>query len=501
MTRKVAIIGAGIAGLSAGCYLQMNGYDTEIFELHDKPGGVCTSWKRKGYTFDGCIHWLVGTKDGSSFNTIWRELGALPGPRIVNHEEFMRIEDDTGKALIIYNDVDRLERHLNELSAVDSAANREFCDNIRKLKGIRTPLGAPSNARERIEFLKMVPCLLRLVAFYFKNRKVTMDQFSRRFSDPFLRAAWGRLSEEPDFPMMWILMNLAWISGGDAGYPQGGSLEFARSIERRYTGLGGKVSYKSRVKEITVEGDKATGVRLEDGTVHKADVVISAADGHSTIFDMLGGRYADAEIRAMYDKWPLFSPLVQLSLGVARDMSDVPHAVQFSLKKPLDVGGREHKCLSYMLFNFDPTFAPEGSSAMVMFIATTYDYWEKLAEDREKYKAEKERIASEVIDILDERWPGFKKDVEAVDVATPMTYVRYTANWRGSYEGWLLDEQNRKYMLTGVKKTLPGLDGFYMIGQWLVPGGGLPPAALHGREVTGMICKKDGRKFTTTEIG
>jgi len=106
-----------------------------------------------------------------------------------------------------------------------------------------------------------------------------------------------------------------------------------------------------------------------------------------------------------------------------------------------------------------------------------------------------------VIDILDERWPGFKKDVEAVDVATPMTYVRYTANWRGSYEGWLLDEQNRKYMLTGVKKTLPGLDGFYMIGQWLVPGGGLPPAALHGREVTGMICKKDGRKFTTTEIG
>jgi protoporphyrinogen oxidase len=39
MRKKVSIIGAGIAGLSAGCYLQMNGYDTQIFEMHDKPGG------------------------------------------------------------------------------------------------------------------------------------------------------------------------------------------------------------------------------------------------------------------------------------------------------------------------------------------------------------------------------------------------------------------------------------------------------------------------------
>lgn len=48
--KKMIIIGAGIAGLSAGCYAQMNGYQTTIFEMHDKPGGLCTAWKRKGYT-------------------------------------------------------------------------------------------------------------------------------------------------------------------------------------------------------------------------------------------------------------------------------------------------------------------------------------------------------------------------------------------------------------------------------------------------------------------
>jgi len=61
MTKTIIIIGAGMAGLSAGCYAQMNSYKTRIFEMHDKPGGLCTSWTRNGYTFDGCIEWLLGS--------------------------------------------------------------------------------------------------------------------------------------------------------------------------------------------------------------------------------------------------------------------------------------------------------------------------------------------------------------------------------------------------------------------------------------------------------
>ena len=46
--KSIIIIGAGIAGLSAGCYGQMNGYRTHIFEMHSLPGGLCTAWKRRG---------------------------------------------------------------------------------------------------------------------------------------------------------------------------------------------------------------------------------------------------------------------------------------------------------------------------------------------------------------------------------------------------------------------------------------------------------------------
>ena len=48
MADSLVIIGAGVAGLAAGCYARMNGHDASIFEMHDKPGGVCTSWQRKG---------------------------------------------------------------------------------------------------------------------------------------------------------------------------------------------------------------------------------------------------------------------------------------------------------------------------------------------------------------------------------------------------------------------------------------------------------------------
>jgi phytoene dehydrogenase-like protein len=74
MDNTLIIIGAGIAGLSAGCYAQMNGYRSQIFEMHNLPGGLCTAWPRKGYTFDGCIHYLFGSGPGQPFHRMWEEL-------------------------------------------------------------------------------------------------------------------------------------------------------------------------------------------------------------------------------------------------------------------------------------------------------------------------------------------------------------------------------------------------------------------------------------------
>jgi len=136
MDKSIIIIGAGIAGLSAGCYAQMNGYRTQIFEMHDKPGGLCTSWKRQGYTFNGSIHWLAGSAPGNAYYRAYEELGARQGRRIVNHEEFTRVEGPDGKVFILYTDLDRLERHMKELAPGDAALIEEFTAAVRHFTGV-----------------------------------------------------------------------------------------------------------------------------------------------------------------------------------------------------------------------------------------------------------------------------------------------------------------------------------------------------------------------------
>ena len=122
-----------------------------------------------------------------------------------------------------------------------------------------------------------------------------------------------------------------------------------------------------------------------------------------------------------------------------------------------------------------------------------YEYWRDLRRDLEQYEAEKERIADQVVSLLDQCYPGLAGQVEMRDVATAITWERYTGNWRGNYEGWLSSEKTMPPFR--MPKTLPGLEGFYMAGQWVEPGGGVPAVAVSGRNVIQIICKREGRAF------
>ncbi len=498
----IAIIGAGIAGLAAGCYGQMNGYQTRIFELHDKPGGLCTSWQRKGYTFDGCIHWLVGSGEGSPFNHVWRELGAVQGRPFVDHEEFMRVEGVDGRAFVVYTDIDRLEAHMREMAPQDQEVIDEFIRVLRRFSRMSNAMADPTQTggplRKLIGLLRMLPHLGALQRY----SQMPVQDFAARFTDPFLCRAFGQLFDMPDFPMVGMLMTLAWMDAGDAGYPIGGSLAFARAIERRYLGLGGEISYNSRVTGVLVESDDgqdvAVGLRLADGSEYRADRVISAADGRATIFDMLDGRYVDERVQRYYDELPTFPPLVQVSLGVARDLSNEPHSVTFPLAEPILFEGKPLHSLSVRHFACDPTMAPAGHTVVEVLIEADYDYWQALAEDRERYDAEKQELALAVMARLAECLPGFQDQVMVADVATPLTTERYTGNWRGSMEGWLLTTGTARLAAQGMRQTLPGLARFAMCGQWVEPGGGVPTAALSGRKVIGLVCKEDGKRFRTS---
>jgi phytoene dehydrogenase-like protein len=494
--KSILIAGAGIAGLSAGCYGQMNGHRTQIFERHDKPGGLCTSWKRQGYTIDGCLNWLVGSRPGDNFHRIWEELGAVQGRRMVEREEFLRIESRGGKVLIVYSDIDRLQQHMKELAPGDGLTIDEFAKAVRTCARYDLPVDKASELYGMIDgtwFLIRNFPFLRLMS---KWKKVTVQDYGQRFSDPFLREAFPLVANLPGFPMAAVLMMLAWMHRRSAGYPVGGSLEFSRGIERRYLDLGGEIHYGAPVAEVLVEDDQAVGVRLADGTEHGGDIIISAADGHATIFDMLGGRYADSRIRDYYDNLPIFPPLVHVALGVNRSFEKMPAHMIYPLDESVTIGGREQNYFGVEIGNFDPTLAPPGKTVLKTMFAADYAYWKTLRQDPERYQAEKERIADQVIALLDQRYPGLAGQVEMRDVATPVTWERYTGNWQGSMEGWMITKKT--FPPFRMSKTLSGLKSFYMVGQWVEPGGGVPTAALSGRNVMQIICKRDHRAFVTT---
>lgn len=496
--KKIIIIGAGIAGLSAGCYGQMNGYQTKIYEMHTTPGGLCTSWKRKGYTFDGCIHWLVGTNPKRSMHKIWRELGALKDMQVVNHEVFRVLELSGGKEFYLYSDINRLEEEMLAISPKDGVPIRELMNAIRRLEKMENFADDPQTVGESIKALfSSIPAVGTLMRY----QNMTIGEFAKKIKHPFLREVVNDIFGGPEFPIMGFLMTMGWLNQKDAGYPVGGSLAFSRAIEKRYLEQGGQIQYQARVEKILVKDNQAVGIRLSDGSEHFADLIVSAADGHATIFEMLDGKYADETVRGYYDHLEIFQPVVQVSLGINRRFDPVRHSFSVSLDKPIHIAGDEHKIFAFHNYDYDPTLAPEGKSVLVCMFNTNHAYWKKLAEEPERYDAEKKQIALTVINLLNDRFPGLEDQVEVVDVATPLTTERYTGNWQGSIEGWMINKETMKIMMSGkgMSKTLPGLKNFYMTGQWVEPGGGLPTAAMSGRKLIKMLCKLDGKRFSTTE--
>jgi phytoene dehydrogenase-like protein len=496
MEKSIIIIGGGLTGLAAGCYGRMNGYKTTIFEMHNIAGGVATAWKRKGYTIDGAMNWLMGSRPGTSFYHFWEELGATQGWKIYDNERQSITEDKNGKAFTVFCDADRMEKYLVEIAPEDEDRIKEWTGAIRSLN-LEIPSDKPAELysfTDKVKMLRMAPYLL----FMRKWGKVTTKEYAQHFKNPFLREMFVSIFGD-DFPLVMSMMTLAMQHQKSAGYVIGGALALVHSIEKRYKLLGGEIHLGTRVEKIWVDDNKAVGIKLADGTQYRADWIISAADGRTTIFDMLDGQYLDDKLKDKYEHPNLFTPLVYVSLGVNRKFEDVPPSInglKYALKKPITVAGKEQTTMSMRLYNFDPTMAPSGKNVAVVAFETSYDYWKKLRENLEAYNAEKEKIAEDVIAGLEERFPGIRTQIEMRDIATPITWERYTGNWRGAYEGWMFDSAN---LMSSMKKTLPGLDNFYMAGQWVNPGGGMPTAVMSGNHTIQMICKKDDREFVSSK--
>lgn len=493
---RVAVIGGGIAGLCAAVYAARCGYQPEVFEMHESVGGLATSWRRGEYTFETCLHWLLGSRPGSAVHSKWMEIFNIDSLKFVHHEEFVRIEDDNGDCLKVYSDINQLEMALLKRAPQDGHAIQQFAEAVRRLGHFELPDSSTGWLNTLRTLIHDAPQFLLL----HELSKVSARQYGNRFTDPLIRGFFAD-GESAGLSSLAVLFSLAWMNNHDADYAIGGSQAVIQAISETLNQLGGKLHCGRRVEEILVRNNAAIGVRLSDGTVVESDWVISAADGHTTIFNLLHGKYVGDEIANIYNHYELFPSYAQVSFGIRKDLSNEPAFLTRRLKRPLYVDPATMLAqVSFRFFHFDPTFAPKGKTAVTCFLPTNnYQYWLDLARNQPSvYITEKERLLNEVLLLLDERIPGISSLVDATDVSTPATVIRCTGNWQGSMQGWLLTPG------TGLKQlpmVLPGLERFLMVGQWVEPGGGLPSGLFTSRAAVREMCRKEGVPFLSAQRG
>jgi len=492
-SRRLLVIGGGIAGLCAAVYARRCGYDVELLEQHDTPGGLATSWTRGSYTFETCLHWLLGSSPASPMYPRWCELFDIGRLRFIYPQEFVRIEASDGQALSIYTNVDRMQEALLRRSPRDAGAIRDFADTVREFAHLPLPDPSEHGPAAWLDYLRLLPKVARLRRF----AGMSIAEYGTRFSDPLIRAFFDG-GESSQMMAITLAFALGWMGTGQAGYPLGGSQAVIRLIAENLRRLGARLRLSARVQSILVEQDAAVGLRLESGETLRADRVLSAADGHATLQRLLGGRYTEPHLEAAYANWRPYPSYLQVSLGIAQDLSDLPGFGSRILETPLTVDPHTQlKQLSYRCFHFDPTLAPPGKTALTCFLPTyECDHWMQLRErEPERYRAEKARIAERVVDVLEHTHPGLRRDIEVTDVSTPATVVRFTSNWSGSMEGWLPTPQTG---LRPLPNRLPGLANFYMAGQWVMPGGGLPGGLMSARAAIRDLCAQDGVHFLSS---
>jgi phytoene dehydrogenase-like protein len=490
MTRHLLIVGGGVAGLSAGCYALRSGFRTTIVEHNLALGGVCAAWHRGKYTIDGCIHWLTG----GPFSQLYEELGILPAVPLRTLDTWLTYRNvQRGLEVRITRNLDALVDHLAAVAPGDRDELRRLREGASQFIALKPPLSATEllGPFDIVQMaLEMRGALGALVHF----RKPIGEWARDHLKDEELQRFFTRMLPETA-PTYLLLMVLGYLEKGYLSRPVGGTEAFREALEHTYRSLGGEVMLHATVDEVVVEDGHACGVRLADGSVIPADIVLSTSSAPETVLRLLGGRYDAHRTRERLANWKLFDPIVLASFGVAQAYSEMPSTLLVDGMDPFRVGGLRNDSLLLRIYNDDPCFAPPGHTVVQAMLKTDYNWWATLGS---RYNAEKDALAELVLDKLAPHLADLGPAVRVTDIATPITYWGMARSWRGSYEGWMPRGDS---FFGGVSKKLRGLEGFYMAGQWVEPGGGIPTAVLSGRQAIQLMCADHKHIFRTAGEG
>ena len=483
---KVIVIGAGISGLTSAVYARRSGFEVLVLEKAANPGGVSTSWRRKGYTFEGGVHWLIGAREDLPLHAVWKETGALQENNPVFFKDpIYTLMDDEGR-MPLRRDLSGLEVNgLRDRLALASlrfhlACFRHFHSPILDMPGLKSryPRGF-----HPMEFVRMLPAVI-LTPFLMLE---SAAGYARRFRNPRIRALLGAVVD-PGINALSLIYTLSTFSAGDSGYPQGGSLRMAQNMAACLTSLGGEIRYLTPALSVSREGS-GVFVKTESETL-QADAVIISMDARKAIDKLFGEPLQERWARRMRASLST-TQCMFIGLGIKADLSAYPRSMQLVLKEPFTVAGITYRTLVVNNYALESTYAPDGCTVLTCLLhGDSYGYWAAARADG-TYAAKKQEVVALLVERLATRIPEVKGAVEVTDMATPVTYERYCDTFQGSY---MSDWKAGRRVPHAPVRYAPGI---YFTGQRVSFSGGLPPAAETGRRTAQTLCKDFGVEFVS----
>ena len=476
MKKNILVIGSGFGGLGAASRLLSAGHNVTILEKRDKLGGRAYVYEQNGFKFDGGPTVITAP---FLFDDIWEAAGKKRKDYVefVPCDPFYRIFDHTGKSFDYNNDHEFTLKEIEKWNPEDKQGYEDFLATTKPIfdKGFTELADKPF--LKVSDMLKVAPDLIKL-----QSHKNVYKYVSQFIKNDFLRQCFSfhplLVGGNPfDTTSIYAMIHYLEREWG-VHYAMGGTGSIVQAFEQLITEQGGKIRLSTEVEEILVTNGKATGVRLANGEVLKADTVVSNADVAFTYKNMINPKhrkkYTDRKIARTKYSMSLFV----IYFGTNRQYRDQGLAHHNIILGPryktlLDdifdhkVVAEDFSLYLHMPTLTDPSIAPEGHEGFYVLSPVPHldsgTDWETFGPVYKKA----------IMDFLEENYlPDLSKHLVAEHYIDPLHFQ----NELNSYKGSAFSVQP---ILTQSAWFRPhnkseDVDELYFVGAGTHPGAGLP---------------------------
>ena len=458
----VVIIGAGIGGLVCGCYLAKSGMKVLIAEHHFKPGGYCTSFKRKDFIFDAAAHSFGSCREGGIMNKVIKDMNLDKSLKITRHDPSDTIISPDYK-ISFWSDINRTVQEFQK-------AFHHQSDGIKKFFLFLLN----SNPSDLISLRNKT--FQDLLNQYFSDEKLKSI-----LSFPVLGNGGLPPSQISAFTAVKIYTEFL-LDGGY--YPEDSMQSLSDALAEKFKTFGGELLLSCKVKKITVKDGMVVGVVLDKNNRLSSRCVVSNCDARQTYFDLLGPRVVNKEyLHKLASIIPSHSVYVAY-LGIDQYYEDLPKpGVNVWIMPHYDIEKMYHLLTNKGIHEstgFMMRMSPNKKSLQA-FVNAPF-------KNKKYWSENKYAFLDDFIRQIEKLIPGVSKHIVFKDAGTPYTMYRYTLNYKGAAYGWasIPSQFTDPYLKTGSS-----IRGLYTAGHWSSQAQGIPGVAYMGLDAAKSILKKN----------